>query len=304
MKRKKIIKRFQKIRQSTQANTRAPHKPLLLLYTIGRLLKDKDHLFSYSEIDKHLGKLLEEFGPSQTKSRTHYPFWRLKNDKIWEIPDPNKKYVRRTSKKDPFKSDLCKYNITGGFPKAIANQFLDDSKLVSEIIQILLYNNFPYSIHEDILQAVEIESPLQIYQWQIPDSKQRKRDSKFRENILKIYEFKCAVCGFDAKLDAKPIALEAAHIKWHMHDGPDVVDNGLALCSLHHKLFDRGAFTLSRKQEVFISKEVLGTMGFEEWLINFHLKQINLPEMICDYPAQEYIDWHAKVIFRGNYSNS
>ena len=304
MKRKKIIKRFQKIRQSTQANARAPHKPLLLLYAIGRLLQHGVYLFRYSEIDKHLRKLLEEFGPSQTKSNTHYPFWRLKNDKIWEISDPNKKYVRQTSEKDAFKDDLCEYNITGGFRKAIADQFLEDSKLVSEIIQILLYKNFSYSIHEDILQAVGIESPLQVFQWQMPDSKQRKRDSKFRENILKVYKYKCAVCGFDAQLDAKPIALEAAHIKWHMHDGPDIVDNGLALCSLHHKLFDRGAFTLSRRREVFVSENICGSMGFEEWLIKFHCKQINLPEIISDYPAQEYIDWHARVIFRGHYGNS
>ena len=35
--------------------------------------------------------------------------------------------------------------------------------------------------------------------------------------------------------------LEAAHITWHAGDGPDLVPNGLVLCTLHHKALDRGA---------------------------------------------------------------
>ena len=166
MDREAIIRKFQTMRQSTEGKVRAPHKPLLILYAIGRLLRDQDPLRPFpfcSEIDKNLGKLLEEFGPRESKSRTHYPFWRLKNDKIWEIRDPHKKCVRQTSKKDAYKSDLRKYNIIGGFRQVIAEQFLNDSELVSEIVQMLLYNNFPASIHEDILQAVGIEAPLQMF---------------------------------------------------------------------------------------------------------------------------------------------
>jgi putative restriction endonuclease len=38
--------------------------------------------------------------------------------------------------------------------------------------------------------------------------------------------------------------LEAAHIKWFQAKGPDIEANGLALCALHHKVFDLGAFTI------------------------------------------------------------
>jgi putative restriction endonuclease len=297
-----IIRKFQTMRQSTEGKVTAPHKPLLVLYAIGRLLRDQDPLrpFPYcSEIDKNLGKLLEEFGPRESKSRTHQPFWRLKNDKIWEIRDPQKKCVRQTSKKDAFKSDLRKYNIIGGFREAIAEQFLNDSELVAEVVQMLLYKNFPPSIHEDILRAVEIESPIQIFQWQRLYSDRRRRDSSFRPNILSAYENKCAVCSFDATLGTTPIGLEAAHIKWHTHHGPDVVVNGLALCSLHHKLFDRGAFTLSEERELLVSGEVCRSFGSEEWLMKFHGKQINLPQKEDDYPALKFIKWHVRAVFKG-----
>src|SRR5436189_6378643 len=43
----------------------------------------------------------------------------------------------------------------------------------------------------------------------------------------------------------KPLLVLYAHIRWHQAGGPDIENNGLALCVLHHKTFDLGAFTLS-----------------------------------------------------------
>jgi len=38
-------------------------------------------------------------------------------------------------------------------------------------------------------------------------------------------------------------AVAPTHIRWHAHGGPDKVPNGLALCALHHRLFDHRAIT-------------------------------------------------------------
>ena len=293
-----IICKFRNIKQSIEGGVRAPHKPLLVLYAIGRLQCNKRRLTPYREVDKRLRQLLGEFGFRQTQLHPEYPFWRLRNDCVWKVTHAQK--IVPNSSGDVSKSDLLEHNASGGFHKAVADQFQRDPTLVSAVIQIMLYKNFPSSIHEDILRAVEIEVPLQIYQGQMPDSRQRRRNRNFRENVLRVYKNKCAVCGFDAKLDSRPIALEAAHIKFHMYDGPDVVDNGLALCSLHHKLFDRGAFTLSRERKIFVSGQVRGSVGLEEWLRNFRGKQIHLPRMMSDYPAVKYIDWHANTIFKGD----
>ena len=49
--------------------------------------------------------------------------------------------------------------------------------------------------------------------------------------------------------------MTAAHIKWFQARGQDVVPNGLALCSLHHKIFDLGAFTvLPGNHQIVISR--------------------------------------------------
>jgi len=96
-----------------------------------------------------------------------------------------------------------------------------------------------------------------------------------------------------------PIALEAAHIKWHQAGGPDQEMNGIALCSLHHKLFDRGAFSLSRKFKILVSDHANGTTGFDDWLMKFHNKKISMPQSKNYYPLPDFINWHVKEVFKG-----
>jgi HNH endonuclease len=55
--------------------------------------------------------------------------------------------------------------------------------------------------------------------------------------------------------------LEAAHIKWFQARGPDVVQNGLALCSLHHKIFDLGAFTVLPESHQIVFRRHLHVIG-------------------------------------------
>ena len=54
------------------------------------------------------------------------------------------------------------------------------------------------------------------------------------------------MCGYDVRLGNRELGLEVRHIKWHQAGGPDTEVNGLALCVLHHKLFDCGAYGMVR----------------------------------------------------------
>ena len=292
MDREEIIQTFETLSLWRREGERAPHKPLLVLYAIGRLLRDGVRVIPYSEIDENLERLLREFGPRRANYGTHYPFWRLQNDGIWEITDADR--IGQTASGDALRSDLVCYNVSGGFLEDIACQFQSDSTLSFEIIHSLLDTHFPSSIHEDILQAVGIEFPLPIFN-------QQSNNINFRANILRAYEYKCAVCGFDVQLGTSPVALEASHIRWRQANGPDEVINGLALCSLHHKLFDRGAFTLSAQLEILVSEEVHGSVGFAEWLMRFHGETINFPQRQSYQPHESFIDWHIREVFQGNY---
>jgi putative restriction endonuclease len=88
-------------------------------------------------------------------------------------------------------------------------------------------------------------------------------------------------------------------LAWHQAGGPDEESNGLALCTMHHKLFDRGVFTLSDKLNVVVSESANGTKGFQEWVIAFHGKSIRPPQRPSYYPDQTAVAWHVREVFHG-----
>lgn len=282
---------FEQINIWKKGGQRAPHKPLLILYALSRSLQSNERLIPYNEIDEKLRKLLIDFGPFRKSYHPEYPFWRLQNDGIWEVANVDQVALRKSSS-DAKKSELIKHHVSGGFNTEIFHHLSENPGLVAEIAASILEKHFPASVHEDILQAIGMDiSHLLI--------RRKRRDPQFRDKVLIAYECQCAVCGFNVRMGNALIALEAAHIKWHQAGGPDFQNNGIALCTMHHKLFDRGAFTLSKELAVQVSDRVNGTAGFREWLMDFHGKAIRSPQRPTYCPDPKYIGWHAKEVFQG-----
>lgn len=127
----------------------------------------------------------------------------------------------------------------------------------------------------------------------------RRRDPGFRERVLRAYEFRCCVCGFDLRIGHTPAGLEAAHIQWHHVGGPDIEPNGLSLCALHHKLFDLGVFTVepSEHRVIFSQHAISGGRGIEGEL-QFHGRVIHPPQHIDLLPAPEFLAWNTKNVFK------
>ena len=153
-------------------------------------------------------------------------------------------------------------------------------------------------MHDDILLATGITDSTELDYIEVP---KRKRNPSFAPAVLETYGHRCAVCEFSVSFSLidKPshIALDAAHIKWHAAGGPDSITNGLALCAVHHRLFDRGAFTLSSNLEVIVAYCVSGK-GVETWLEQFHDKQIHFPKNPEEQPDSNFIQWHTKRVFK------
>ncbi|WP_367278916.1 phosphorothioated DNA-binding restriction endonuclease [Desulfobacula sp.] len=289
-----IKNQFKKITMWKRNGVRSPHKPLMVLYAIGCLLRNKERLISYEEIDKDVAKLLQDFGPQRKSYHPEYPFWRLQKDGIWEIEHSEKLNLKLNNSGDVKKKDLIENRIRGGFKNDIYKNLIDNQMMIKEIIQEILEDNFPQTIHEDILQAVGIDINL-------IDNRVKTRSPKFRDKILRAYEYRCAIFGFDVRMGHFPVALEAAHIKWHNAGGPDTEINGLALCSLLHKLFDRGAYTVSNDLIILVSSRANGTEGFKEWLMKFHGKKLRMPQRTTYSPDQAYTDWHVSEVFQGEF---
>ena len=295
MNRNQFLRTIDAINVWKRGGQRAPHKPLLLLLALGRVLSDRDRLASYSrDIERKLEELLQHFGPPRKALHPALPFGHLRTDGLWEIPESDGLSV--TSSGDLYVSELRRENIVGGFPEPIYHMLRNSPELVREAAQRLLDGHFPESLHDDIREAVGIPRT-----WEIHDSPVQPRDPAFRREVLREYERRCAVCEFDVRLGDELIGIEAAHIKWHAAGGPDKVVNGLALCWLHHKAFDRGALGLTATGDgfkVLVSSEVHGLSQPLHWFLDFHDKPLRPPRNRQLDPKAEFVDWHQRQVFR------
>jgi len=288
---RKIRDLFGAINVWKRGDQRAPHKPLLILLALARIARGESREIPYIQIDEPLRNLLMDFGPPRKSYHSEYPFWRLQADGLWEVTGAEG-LVARKGNTDPKKSELLKHDVRGGFTKEIYETFKNNPELIREIAASILESHFSESLHQDILMAVGLD--LHTVQ-----RTAEARDPRFRDQILTTYGHRCAICGFDLWLDDITLGLEAAHIKWHQAGGPDTPDNGLALCALHHKTFDLGAFTLSLDRAVLVSGRVSGTQGFDEWLLRYHGRPVR-PPVNPEYVANStYIAWHNREVFKG-----
>ena len=297
-----LVERFLQLRVWSVRGRRAPHKPLLIIWAIGRCLKGEPRLAPFSLVDSELTRLIRRFGPHSGTIHTEPPFWRLQNDNVWEIDRPH--LVRLTTSGDALRGDLNKHNIHGGLIESDYDRLRNDPGLALGIVDALLVAHFPYSLHDDILRATGLheqgDSPSRISDVEnyYTTRRYRQRDSDFREMMLDAYGNQCAVCEFAVRIDDSPVAIEAAHIRWHSSEGPSDVRNGLVLCSLHHKLFDYGAFTLLPDLKVFVSSAA-GGQGLQDTLRKYHDTYLHVfPDDARLRPASEFLEWHTSEVFR------
>jgi len=81
----------------------------------------------------------------------------------------------------------------------------------------------------------------------------RLHQLRFRQRVLRAYQSQCAMC----RLRHEEL-LEAAHIIPDREElGEPSVDNGLALCNLHHKAFDRHILGLRPDLVVEVRSDIL-----------------------------------------------
>lgn len=284
---KTLLDEFDDIVVWSEGEQRAPHKPLLILYAMGALSRGEEKIL-FSEMEKPLRELLKEFGPRRKSYHPEYPFWRLKNDGIWQLENAEKCETRK-GHTDAKLSELRKHKVRGFFRSDVREVLMSNSLVFSEIAKAILAAHFPESLHEELEEACGIT--IEYFK------KTKKRDPAFREKVLKAYEYRCAICGFRALLDGRLLALEAAHIKWHAGGGQDIERNGIALCSLHHKLFDKGAFMI-KNQKMILSECVYGNSGFDSALLKHHGSLVSEPIKQEYFPDEESLRWHEEQVFK------
>ncbi|EGR7976420.1 HNH endonuclease [Vibrio vulnificus] len=285
-----LSEKIQLISRWRRGDQRAPHKPLMLLYALSEYKQGHQRLFRFEdEVDQQVKDLLVQYGPTRKAYHPEYPFWRLANEKepFWELIN-GEECIPRKSNTDPKKSELIKYNVMAGFDEDSFRTILANPKLIDDIASKIIEDNFPETLQEELFDRFGFEV----------DTSTKQRDPNFRKNVLRAYNYRCAVCGFDLALDAAPVGIEAAHIKWKQYSGPCEVSNGIALCSIHHKALDRGVITFNSELKVMVSPGVTGGAIVERLIWEYDSKGIALPRDRVNYPKDNMIEWHVREVFK------
>lgn len=177
-----------------------------------------------------------------------------------------------------------------------------DPRLFAGVVRAILDANFPTTLHEDILDAngIALET-AELAEVPVPAGEvKRRRDPAFRERILLAYKYQCAVCGYDGQLQRETVGIDAAHIRWWAAEGPDDVGNGIAACSIHHKLLDRGAIGLTAEHKLAVSAHFIARGQMADILvISLVGRPLLRPQPGHPRAAAEHIAWHTSEVFRG-----
>jgi|SRR5579871_2014819 len=84
-------------------------------------------------------------------------------------------------------------------------------------------------------------------------TRQRIHQPRFREQVMRAYRSTCAVCTL-----GHASLLDAAHILEDSHsDGDPVIQNGIALCKIHHAAFDRFLIGIDPHYTVHVNRTLL-----------------------------------------------
>jgi putative restriction endonuclease len=288
------VARVRSIRAWSRSGVRAPHKPLLLLYVLGRLQRDRTNAaISFKEAERPLRELLEEYGPPNPTS-PGYPFHHLTNDGLWVVST-----VGGKGSPGPNLGTLRSQGASGQLDPSFAKALITDPSLLTRVARCLLDANFPPSLHDDIAAAVGLDLDLTT-DGEVTDLVARRhRNPAFRTDVLLAYEARCAMCGWDGRLGGDGVGVEAAHIRWFNIEGPDTLENGLCLCTIHHKLLDTGAIGISPERTVAVSLRFVGRSRVVQQLVYELIgRALEPPQSGLAGPADDHIAWHTAQVFR------
>ncbi len=268
-----------------------------MLLALGRLAATGSSELPWAQARVELADLVAEFGPSSRTGRAQsaaYPFTRLRTDGIWVLDqDVPMDLV----------GPLARAQVNGRFEESAEAMLLARPALIGAAARDLVLSNFPATVAPDVLEAVGLDPIEALAADDLPAGTagvpgERRRDPRWRSAVLEAWDRQCAFCGYDGQITGASVAIEAAHVRWFAFDGPDALDNGLALCALHHKLFDLGALGLDTGLRVMVSATFPARTPAGRAIYDLHGHKL-APRPGTALPGPAQVTWHTRQVFKG-----
>ena len=278
-------------RYRARSGKRAPYKPLLLLWLIGRVANGQGTTVSFAHAEGDVNQLLRAHAVAETTPQAKNPFVYLaSDDELWSVRTSAGEDVREMPQRIRENTRFLREHAIGRLaPRFVAA--LNDPQLRDRLVSELLRSEFPETLHESILAEVGLAQHVRLTS--------APRDPKFQRVVPMAYEFRCSFCDFGALMLGEHVGLDAAHVRMHSKDGPSTIDNGVLLCALHHRLFDKGALGLDEDRRILVSQQlsVVDSLWHRS-LLDLSGRRMRLPQRAYEPPAAEHIEWHHENLFK------
>ncbi|MET7921908.1 phosphorothioated DNA-binding restriction endonuclease [Streptomyces avermitilis] len=289
-----------RLRRAQIGRRRAPHKPLLVLWLLARFRVTGTTAVVYEEAEEPVSRLINDFGPavsgpSRARERAAMPFVHLERA-LWDLRDSTGQAIGSDV---PERGGRLRAAGAHGRLRPGVEKLLADSATLASAARLLLDEHFTPTLQAPLCAALGWEpAVLEAAQGAPASSVRRTRRPGFSEEVLRAYAYACAFCGYDGMLGRNPVGLEAAHIRWHSQDGPDTLANALALCALHHTLFDFGVLGLSPGLHIQVSPLYVARSHAGHAIDSLHRQPLTPPRPGRPGPDPEHIRWHHQQVFK------
>jgi putative restriction endonuclease len=144
---------------------------------------------------------------------------------------------------------------------------------------------------EDVAEAEITASVAQPRRYAVTETRRALRALDFSARVLSAYGHRCAMCGVQMKL------LEGAHIlPVPEPDSTDETANGISLCVLHHRAYDRSLITFDPDYAIHVSAKKVAELraanlhgGIQRFRDNLR-EVIQVPAEQASRPRREFVE--------------
>lgn len=125
------------------------------------------------------------------------------------------------------------------------------------------------------------------------------RSAAFRRVVVDAYQHTCAMCRIRIVTPEGRTTVAAAHIVPWSHSHNDDPRNGMALCGLHHWIFDQGLISVTPDYALRVSPILVREEQHTGPILALEGNAIHKPSDRVLWPARVALRWHRENVFRG-----
>ena len=139
-----FLTRVDNIKVSVVRGNYAVHKPLLLLFALGRVQRREPQFTPFKVIEQELSPSLRTYWIQKGSPEVLDPFWLLQHDLLWEVrcEDRSKLILKKGKQDEPTLTSLREADASGGFPDHYYRQLSQSPELIESAARLLLSKYF------------------------------------------------------------------------------------------------------------------------------------------------------------------